>query len=1078
MRRVTAAMLPLLLAATLAHAQAPPPTKNPHGSFRQECALCHRSDAWKPAQISARFDHATFGFGLDGAHATARCLSCHTSLEFKKAETQCMSCHDDPHRGEMGTVCASCHTSRSFVDRGPMMRAHALTRFPLTGGHITVDCEKCHTPAAQGQMQFVGTATECRACHMEQFTATTAPNHVTGAFPTACMSCHTTVAWKTASFDHDRTAFPLTGAHRAASCVACHTSGEYTRIDTSCQSCHQADYGRASPPHAAAGFAPSACVSCHTTATWSGAQFDHNATQFPLTGAHMDAACMACHSDDVFNGKSSDCSACHMPDYRATTSPPHGTSTFPPSACATCHTTTKWTAAAFDHNVTRFALTGAHLNTACLSCHASGVYAGTSSDCQTCHESDYARATPPHDATAFPRSACASCHTTTMWSGGAFDHSRTDFALTGAHVDAACMACHSDGAYDGRSTACQSCHQSDYAAASPPHVAAGFAASACASCHTTATWSGATFDHNATSFPLTGAHLDAACMACHSDNVFTGKPTDCYACHAGDYATAQPNHATSGFPASECASCHTTTTWAGAVFDHARTDFPLTGAHMNAACMACHADGVYNGKSTTCESCHQSDYAAATPNHTAAGFAASACASCHTTSTWTGAAYDHNATAFPLTGAHVDAACMTCHSDDVFTGKSGDCYSCHATDYNTATPDHVTSGFQASACASCHNTTTWGDGHFDHAQTDFPLTGAHTTAACMACHADGVYNGKSTACESCHQADYTAAQPNHSAAGFAASACASCHTTTTWIGGVYDHNATSFPLTGAHVDAACMTCHGDNVFNGKSGDCYSCHATDYNTATPDHVASGFQASACASCHNTTTWGDGNFDHAQTDFPLTGAHTTAACMACHADGVYNGKSTACESCHQSDYDNAVLDHSAAGFQPSACATCHTTTMWTGGTFDHNTTSFALTGAHVDQACLSCHADNMFNGKSGDCYSCHATDYNNAVPNHSAAGFAPSACASCHTTTTWTGATFDHDGQWFPIYSGAHQGKWTSCETCHTSPTHYAVFTCLVCHPHDDKNKTDGNHSGVRNYAYDSNACYTCHPDGRH
>ena len=91
----------------------------------------------------------------------------------------------------------------------------------------------------------------------------------------------------------------------------------------------------------------------------------------------------------------------------------------------------------------------------------------------------------------------------------------------------------------------------------------------------------------------------------------------------------------------------------------------------------------------------------------------------------------------------------------------------------------------------------------------------------------------------------------------------------------------------------------------------------------------------------------------------------------------------------------------------------------------------------------------------------------------AGFTAAACASCHTTTTWTGATFNHDTQYFRIYLRGHATRWTSCTNCHTSATNFASFNCLGCHPHSSKAITDGNHSGNSAYRYTSTACYSCH-----
>ncbi len=109
------------------------------------------------------------------------------------------------------------------------------------------------------------------------------------------------------------------------------------------------------------------------------------------------------------------------------------------------------------------------------------------------------------------------------------------------------------------------------------------------------------------------------------------------------------------------------------------------------------------------------------------------------------------------------------------------------------------------------------------------------------------------------------------------------------------------------------------------------------------------------------------------------------------------------------------------------------------------------------------------------SCHQADYNQTTnPNHTASGFSNN-CVSCHTTTTWLGATFDHDGQFFPIYSGKHKNKWSTCSECHQVPTDYGQFTCLTCHEHN-KSSMDSKHQGRSGYAYISTECLRCHPRG--
>ncbi len=131
-----------------------------------------------------------------------------------------------------------------------------------------------------------------------------------------------------------------------------------------------------------------------------------------------------------------------------------------------------------------------------------------------------------------------------------------------------------------------------------------------------------------------------------------------------------------------------------------------------------------------------------------------------------------------------------------------------------------------------------------------------------------------------------------------------------------------------------------------------------------------------------------------------------------------------------------------------------------------------GAHATIACTACHAGGRYAGTPTDCYSCHQADYQRTSnPNHVAAGF-PTTCEVCHkaSDTSFAQGTFNHT--WFPITSGKHAGN--PCSACHTSPSNYALFTCLTCH---DKARTDPQHQGRAGYRYDSQACYACHPQGR-
>jgi hypothetical protein len=389
--------------------------ESPHGKFKGECGDCHSAEAWKPARPGKNFDHSKFGFALTGAHAATACRDCHASLDFSKPEMRCASCHADPHRGELGLDCERCHTARSFLDPAGMRRMHQLTSFPLVGSHAGVDCESCHRPAAQGQMQWVNTRAECDACHEADYNATQSPAHLASGFPRDCARCHGPRAWSPARFDHDATPFPLTGAHRRTACGSCHGDGVYRGKDTACVSCHRTDYdGTTGPPHAAAAFG-TACATCHTTESWNGATFDHGATAFPLTGAHVGAPCSSCHGDGVYRGKDTACVSCHRADYDGTANPSHAASGFS-TDCASCHTTATWAGATFDHDTRFFPIySGRHagLWPSCATCHNQpSSYAAFT--CFSCHpHSDKVKTDGNHSSVAgyvYDSVACYQCH--------------------------------------------------------------------------------------------------------------------------------------------------------------------------------------------------------------------------------------------------------------------------------------------------------------------------------------------------------------------------------------------------------------------------------------------------------------------------------------------------------------------------------------------------------------------------------------------------------------------------------------------------------------------------------------------
>ena len=649
-----------------------------------------------------------------------------------------------------------------------------------------------------------------------------------------------------------------------------------------------------------------------------------------------------------------------------------------------------------------------------------------------CHQQDYQNTRDPNHVTSQFPTDCSLCHTTAGWDDANFDHNLTQFPLTGSHVQTACASCHTNG-YTGTPTDCWSCHQSNYQSTTDPnHVTENYPQD-CTVCHNTTNWDDANFDHNITQFPLTGSHVQTACASCHT-NGYTGTPTDCWSCHQSNYqSTTDPNHVTENYP-QDCTVCHNTTTWGDASFDHNISQFPLTGSHVQTACASCHTNG-YTGTPTDCWSCHQSNYQSTTdPNHVTENYPQD-CTVCHNTTTWGDASFDHNITQFPLTGSHVQTACASCHTNG-YTGTPTDCWSCHQSNYQSTTdPNHVTENYPQD-CTVCHNTTTWGDASFDHNLSQFPLTGSHVQAACASCHTNG-YTGTPTDCWSCHQSNYqSTTDPNHVTENYPQD-CTVCHNTTNWNDANFDHNITQFPLTGSHVQTACASCH-TNGYTGTPTDCWSCHQSNYQSTTdPNHVTENYPQD-CTVCHNTTTWGDASFDHNNTQFPLTGAHTSTNCQQCHSEG-YTGTPTECFACHQTDYQQSTNPNHSSIALSTTCQTCHTTNPgWAPATFPVHDSFFQLLGAHLQiNDCADCHQGGNYNNTPNTCMGCHSSNYNGTNdPPHQILNFSDD-CLSCHTMNGWTPATFDHS-----FYSVNNRHRNVNCNQCHSQANYQPQ--CLSCH----------------------------------
>ncbi len=524
------------------------------------------------------------------------------------------------------------------------------------------------------------------------------------------------------------------------------------------------------------------------------------------------------------------------------------------------------------------------------------------------------------------------------------------------------------------------------------------------------------FDHNKTGYVLEGKHAGLACNRCHTPEhlreperraiqmkdlrrTFLGLSRDCLSCH-GDMHRGQLS--------TNCLQCHTFIEWKGASrFSHAKTRYPLTGAHAHVACLKCHpAAGApekivkYTGLIfDKCVACHTDPHRGTFPN---------ACQSCHTTSAWKQvqmeAKFDHSKTHFPLLGKHAEVRCSQCHAGGDFKKPVAyqKCSDCHKPDPHGGQFAKRTDGGD---CAACHTLAGFKPAKFgvkEHAATQYPLEGRHAEVSCAKCHLPA---GRATRyrigyalCTDCHSDTHKgqfAGAPH-------LNRCEGCHSVEGFRPSTFTlarHQTSRFPLSGGHIAVACMDCHKVDAarkpappvpFRFDDHPCAACHADPHRGQFLDRMRKPRRDGTlpgCEACHSVKSWRDVTlFDHSSTSFKLLGAHRTVPCASCHKPDKpettprnvnYRSAPARCEGCH---LDVHAGQFTARG-KPPECASCHNSTKWKPSLFDHDKrTPFPLQGAHKDVRCADCHKTTkiveskpvlFYKPTPRECKACHGT-----------------------------------------------------------------------------------------------------------
>jgi hypothetical protein len=466
---------------------------------------------------------------------------------------------------------------------------------------------------------------------------------------------------------------------------------------------------------------------------------------------------------------------------------------------------------------------------------------------------------------------------------------------------------------------------------------------------------------------------------------------------------------------------------------------------------------------------------------------------------------DHRRTGYTLAGRHAALTCRQCHqpshissTDDesmmpkdrsrTFLGLTRDCLGCHADPHRA----------QLSAqCETCHDTVRWQNAvQYDHAKARFALSGPHEKVECRKCHPEvTAASGKPfikfrdlafSDCTPCHD------DPHHGA--FQAS-CKTCHTLPSWkpaaTSTVFDHTRSRFPLAGKHAGLPCKSCHVKSDFKQPVAHnlCGDCHR---QSPHKNQFAGRADRGECSSCHKVDGFKPATFDvarHRTTGFPLEGKHIGLRCDQCHtpwtAAVVYKISDTRCAKCHADKHAGQFGQSPSTG----QCEACHTVRGFAPSTFTlskHQTTRFALAGAHGAVVCVECHAagagkpavaryrfDNM------NCSGCHEDIHKGqfaARMSQQGAGGVAQDCTACHSNRAWKELPgFDHNGTKFPL-AGSH--RLASCDRCHRRQDPKPEWRSVLFQsaPHQCASCHEDEHGGQFNVAGSTN-CSRCHSEGK-
>lgn len=644
--------------------------QNAHAPSEVACADCHGPELIRDPLV-ASFKGLEGAPKLERPHGEPEDFGQQT---FLGVPADCSGCHLDPHVPTQGEDCEKCHGDKTFKPASAF--DHGKTRFALAGKHSDLKCEECHLQAASKKPapveppipSFKGVAAKNQPrpfrgvgfgkAPAEPVRGETLPNCVnchenphrkqSKSFKD-CTSCHDESAWgmaQGATFDHDKTEFPLEGAHAdtsKAKCADCHGGKKLDGpIKRTCVDCHQKDDYHKGGFDREMVIKGQSCEMCHDARDWKKHTYPVKEHPEPigLTDGHA-GKCEKCHGIGAtvlaLEGK-------RIPIPRLPKEPGLAVDRGPQEkACAACHG---------DPHLGRMER---EVQKDCVDCHDFKNFNLAELD-NAGHAKIGFPIVDAHaalDAAGKPKVSCEDCHGQRNASGGLRDLSLTEVRVQG------CVVCHED-----------------------PHLKQ--LGNKCAECHTEKVFEPSTFDiakHASTRLPLRAAHLAVPCEECHARELKPGpkakdpsklvqrfkwedpegrkgaKEVSCESCHEDPHKQQ--------FGATNCSSCHGEDHFEPSTFEvlagHRRVGFPLEGPHAT-KCESCHVSGLKHGDAITyrttpkdCAECHLDVHLGQFAEKRLG------CQACHEIKDWKPERFDHDKCRFPLQGAHTEQACDACH---------------------------------------------------------------------------------------------------------------------------------------------------------------------------------------------------------------------------------------------------------------------------------------------------------------------------------------------------------------------------------------------------------------------------------